>query len=66
MKRVRYLTHQARMDHATAIIELREAIISEDNPSVGIIPVDESAFVVNCMVDTKKLYPVLNEVQKAW
>ena len=54
------------MDHATAIIELREAIISEDNPSVGIIPVDESAFVVNCMVDTKKLYPVLNEVQKAW
>ena len=41
VKRVRYLTHQARRDHATAIIELREAIISEENPSVGIIPVEE-------------------------
>ena len=54
------------MDHATAILELREHIIREDNPSVGLIPVDESVFVINCMVDTTKLYPVLNDVQKAW
>ena len=64
-KRVRYLLHSTRKDHETAIAELKNCIITEEN-SNGLIPVSITEFVIDNMVDTKKLFLVLGKVQKAW
>ena len=65
VKRVRYLLHEARQDHATAISELKQQIITDDNPQ-GLIPCELEEFVNEGVVDTSKLSQILTKVEEAW
>ena len=40
-------------------------IISEDNDQ-GLIPVDKAEFVTDDLIETSKLWPILDNVESAW